>query len=380
MRRNRAAALLLLLLLNVSACDSRRNRAAERLAEDSAAAQEMEGNLTLENLTLEQSDDRGQVLWQIKAAEAVYSPDQETAEVRSPDGELYQDGEPVYRVRADRGRVQQNGEKIELTGNIVATDLRSGAVLKGNELEWLPEQDQLTVRNNLTGTHPQVRLSATEARLFSRDRRMELSGQVIAVTRDPSLRLDAERLTWHLERQTIVSDRPAQVQRLSGRQVTGQARSNRAEVNLAARTVDLRQNGQLILQDPPIQIVSNALLWNLKNETLNANQPVTVVHRQQQVTVTADRGRMNLTPQIIYLTENVQAIGQRNRSQLNSDALTWNVKSQEVTADGSVVYTQANPPLNLRGSRAVGRLQSQTLVLSGGSDGGRVETQIIPGG
>jgi LPS export ABC transporter protein LptC len=373
MRSTTLPLVLLFLLVGAGACGGR-NRAEERLAEDSAAAQDISGNLTLSNITLEQADEQGRTLWQVKAVEATYSPDQKTAEVTSPDGELYQDGKPVFRVQADRGEVEQNGNRIHLTGNIVATDIRSGAVLRGNELEWQPKQDLLIVRNNLTGTHPQIRASATEARVFSRQRRMELSGRVIALTTDPNLRMEAEHVIWEIDKQMVLSDRPAQVQRLQGRQVIGQARGDKAEINLQAKTVTLTQNGQLTLQDPPIQVASNSMTWNLKDETLNANQPVTVQHRQQRVTVTADRGRMNLREKMIYMTQNVHAVGQRNRSQLDTDSLTWNVDSQQINAEGNVFYSQADPPMNLRGARAVGKLQDQTIVVSGG----RVVTQIVP--
>jgi LPS export ABC transporter protein LptC len=365
--------LALMLLITVGSC-RQRDQATKQLAEDTAAAKDITENLTLANITLQQANDKGQTLWQVKATEATYSPDRKTAEVRNPDGELYQDGKPVFRVRAERGVVEQNGESVRLSGRIVATDIRSGAVLKGDELEWQPRRDTLIVRNQLVGTHPQIQISAAEARVYSRKQQMELLGPVVVVTRDPSLRLQAQHLLWQVAQQKIISDRPTQIQRLSGKQVTSQAQSDRADVDLKAKTVNLIQNANLQLQDPPLQVSGNALLWNLKDETVIASQPVTIQHRQQQVTVTADRGRMNLQQKLVYLTQNVQAVGQANNAQLKSDSLSWNVSTQEVVADGNVLYTQADPVMNVRGPRAVGKLRNRTIVLSGG----RVETQIIP--
>lgn len=373
-RPARLPLILLLLLVTVGACRSR-DRTADRLSEDTAAAKAITNDLTLANITLQQADTQGRTLWEVKAAQVTYSPDQKTAEVRNPDGELYQDGKPVFRVQAQRGIVEQNGESIKLSGQITATDLRSGAVLKGNELEWKPKQDTLFVRNNMTGTHPQIEFSATEARVYSRKRQMDLSGQVVAVTRSPSLRLEAQHLVWQMDQQKILSDRPAQIQQVAGKQVTSQAQSNKATVDLKAKTVLLTQNGQLLLQTPPLQVNSNALLWNLKDNTVNVTQPLTVVHRQQRVTVTADRGRMNLVQKMVYLNQNVRAVGQRNNSQLNTDRLVWNAETQQINADGNVVYTQSNPITTVKAPRAVGRLQDRTIVL----DGGRVETQIVPG-
>ncbi|NJO48855.1 MAG: LPS export ABC transporter periplasmic protein LptC [Leptolyngbyaceae cyanobacterium RM2_2_4] len=248
-------------------------------------------------------------------------------------------------------------------------------VMRGNQLEWLPQEDLLIVREGLNVTHPQLRVSATEARAYSRERRVELLGKIVATSRDPALRLNAEQLVWRLQDQIVVSDRRIQVERLDGNRVTDRAIANQAEVNLKAKVATLKQNANLVLQDPPVIVTSNLLTWNLQNETLVSNQPVTVQQRQQQITLTADQGRMDISRKIVYLNRNVKAVSQRNQSELDADSLTWNMDSQRVVAEGNVNYSQSNPPLNLRGPRAVGRLQDQTVIVSGG----RVVTEIIPG-
>ncbi|MBD1870724.1 LPS export ABC transporter periplasmic protein LptC [Cyanobacteria bacterium FACHB-471] len=365
---------VLMLLVTLPGC-RRGNRASEQLAEDSSAVQNLESNLTFNNITLNQADDQGQTLWKIEADQATYSQDQQVARVENPEGELFQDGKAVFQIRAQSGEVQQDGEKVVLNGQIVATDLRDGMVLRGNQLEWRPEEDLLVVRNNLSATHPQLRVSATEARAYSRDRRVELLGKVVATSRDPALRLNAEHLTWRPQDQRIVSDRRIQVERLNGNRVTDRANADRAEVNLKTKVATLRQRANLALQDPPVVVTSNLLVWNLQNETLVSTQPVTVQQRQQQITLTADQGRMDINRKIVYLNRNVTAVSQRNQSELDSDSLTWNMNNQQVVAEGNVTYNQSNPPLNLRGPRAVGRLQDRTVVVSGG----RVVTEIIPG-
>jgi len=375
LRRSVTLSLVVVVLLaSLSGC-RRGNQAAERLAEDSSTVQNLESNLTFNNITLNQADDQGQTLWKIKADQATYSQDQRVARVENPEGELFQDGKAVFQISAQSGEVQQDGEKVVLSGQIVATDLRDGMVLRGNHLEWLPQQDLLIVRDDLNATHPQLRVSATEARAYSRDRRVELLGKVVATSRDPALRLNGERLTWRLQDQMIVSDRRIQVERLDGNRVTDRASANQAEVNLKAKVATLKQSANLALQDPPVVIISNLLVWNLQNETLVSNQPVTVQQRQQQIVLTADQGRMDINRKIVYLDRNVTAVSQRNQSELDADSLTWNMDNQQVVAEGNVTYNQADPPLNLRGPRAVGRLQDQTVVVSGG----QVVTEIVPG-
>jgi hypothetical protein len=55
------------------------------------------------------------------------------------------------------------------------------------------------------------------------------------------------------------------------------------------------------LLDPPLNIASNSISWNLNTEIVTADQPVRMVHRQQQLTASANRGRTDLKKNV-YLT------------------------------------------------------------------------------
>jgi LPS export ABC transporter protein LptC len=349
------------------------SRAADKLAQDSSAAQ-VSTNLTFNNITIEQPDEKGQTLWKVKAKVAVYTPDKASAKVTSPYGQLYQDGKPIYKIQANEGEVRQDGDRIFLKGDVVATDVRSGAVLRGEEMEWKPKRDTLVVRKNLRGTHPELKMSADQATVFNRQQRVELMGNVVAIATDPALQMQGEKLVWLIPKKTVTSVLPIQIQRLKGKQVTDNATAEKADVDLATKIVKLKQNARLVLSDPPVQLTGNSLIWSLNDQVLTADQPVTMFHQQQQMTLTADRGRMELTPKIAYLDGNVKASGQRNQSRLVCDQLTWNITTENVVAEGNVVYDQTNPTVNLKGPRAVGKLQNQTIVVSGG----RVVTEFVP--
>ncbi|XQQ07383.1 MAG: LPS export ABC transporter periplasmic protein LptC [Leptolyngbya sp. IPPAS B-1204] len=364
---------LLVVAVAVGGCRNQSNRGAEKLAEDSSAAQELDTNLAFNNITLEEADEQGRVLWKVRAAQAIYTPDQQTAKVKSPTGQLYQDGKPIYRIQAREGEILKSGERILLRGEVVATDTESGAVLRADRLEWQPKQDVLMLKGNLRGSHPKIKLSAEQGKLLNKQRRAELTGKVNAVTEDPKLRLQTEHVIWDLKNEKVMADRPVQVQRLQGDKATDQATANQAEVDLIKKTAHLKQNAQLTILDPPLQISGNSLIWNVDQQTLVADQPITTVHRQQQITIRSNRGRMELKPQIAYFNGNVNATAQ-NQSKLTANDLTWKVDSQEVTATGDVVYVQPDPPATLRGAKAVGKLQNRTVVVSGG----RVVTEIVP--
>jgi LPS export ABC transporter protein LptC len=366
---------LMIVLLGLSACGGpKKSQTADKLAQDSSAAQNFDNNLTFKDVTLEQVDEKGRLLWKVKAKQARYSKDQKVATVQNPAGELYQDGKAVYKIQAQSGEVRKDGQTILLKGQIVATDIQSGAIVKGNELEWQPKVDLLLVRNNITGTHPQVQAAAKEAKVYSRARRMEFFGQVAATSKDPALGFKSEHLIWEIAKQLIVVDKPVQIDRYVGTVVSDRAVADQAEVQLKTKVATLKQNAQLSIADPPLEIASNSLVWNLTNQTVVSDQRVDVLHREQRVAISANQGRGDLEPRIFYLTGNVQGKGERNQSQLAADNLTWYIPTQQIEATGNVVYTQADPPFNLKGPKASGTLQDQNIVVSGG----RVVTEIIP--
>src|SRR6476469_5644614 len=356
---------LMIVLLGLSACGGpKKSQTADKLAQDSSAAQNFDNNLTFKDVTLEQVDEKGRLLWKVKAKQARYSKDQKVATVQNPAGELYQDGKAVYKIQAQSGEVRKDGQTILLKGQIVATDIQSGAIVKGNELEWQPKVDLLLVRNNITGTHPQVQATAKEAKVYSRARRMEFFGQVAATSKDPALGFKSEHLIWEIAKQLIVVDKPVQIDRYVGTVVSDRAVADQAEVQLKTKVATLKQNAQLSIADPPLEIASNSLVWNLNNQTVVSDKRVDVLHRQRRVALRANQGRGDLEPRIFYLTGNVQGKGERNQSQLAADNLTWYIPTQQIEATGNVVYTQADPPFNLKGPKASGTLQDQNLVVS----------------
>lgn len=361
-----------LLLLGVLGCNQQ-NRTVQEVSPNNSPSPTNQNELSFNNITLEQADEQGRPVWSVKGNQATYSRDQKVAQVQNPTGELFQDGKVVYKVSAQQGEVRQDGKRLFLKGQIIATDPINGVVLRGNEVEWRPQEDLLIVRNQITGKYRQVQAAAQEARVFSRTARIELQGKVVAQATDPALQMRTEHLTWQVKQQKLIGDRAIEIDRYKGKTISDRATANGAEVNLNTKIAKLQPKAQLVSSEPPLQVNSNSLSWNLNTETVTTNQSVKVVHRQQQVTLTANQGRMDLTKEIVYLSGKVYAIGQRQQS-LKSQNLTWYVPTQLVEATGDVVYQQVEPPASFTGQKAVGKLQEQNVVVSGGT----VVTKIIP--
>ena len=329
-------------------------------------------------MALEQFDEVGRPIWKVKAKEAKYTTDKQIGQAQNPEGELYQDGKVVYQIKAEKADIKQDGKQLFLQGKIVATDPRNGIVFKGNELEWRPQEDLLIIRNQLNGSHKQLQAVAQEAKVKTREQRVEFSGGVVAKSTDPQLQMQTEHLMWHIKEEKLFSDRPIQIERYKDNKITGRGTGKAAEINLKTQIATLKPQAQLELIDPQIQIISNSITWNINKENITTNSPIRIFQVADNVTVTANQGQMQIPTKTAYLTGNVHAVGNRRQS-LKSNQLTWYLDKKSLEAQGNVVYSQIEPKLTFQGETAVGNLETENIVVKGGnSSGRRVVTEIIP--
>jgi LPS export ABC transporter protein LptC len=366
--------LILFLLVGLFSCSS---PSLNKPDTGEASNPNRDSKLTFFGVALEQFDEVGRPIWKVKAKKAKYTKEKEIGEAENPDGELYQDGKIVYTIKAEKADIKQDGKQLFLKGKIIAIDPRNGVILQGNELEWRPKEDLLIVRNQLNGSHKQLKATAQEAKVKTREQRIEFSGKVLASSVDPQLQMRTEHLIWQVKEEKLISDRPIQIDRYKNNQITDRGQGNAATINLKTKIATIEPKAQLDLLEPLMQITSNSMTWNINQEIVTTNAPVRVVHKTENVTVTGNRGEMKILQKIVYLTGNVNAVGQRTQS-LKSNKLTWYLDQKLLEAQGNVVYRQVDPQLNFTGETAVGNLQTENIVVKGGSSKGRVLTEIIP--
>ncbi|MBK1990883.1 LPS export ABC transporter periplasmic protein LptC [Sphaerospermopsis aphanizomenoides BCCUSP55] len=366
--------LTLLLAINLFSCGS---PSPTKPNSDDSSKQNTDSKLTFFGVALEQFDEAGRPIWKVKAKQAKYTKEKEIGEAQNPDGELYQDGKVVYTIKAETADIQQDGKQLMLKGKIIATDPRNGTILQGNELEWRPKEDLLIVRNQLNGTHKQLKATAQEAKVKTREQRVEFSGKVVAISADPQLQMRTEHLIWQIKEEKLIGDRPIQIDRYKDNKITDRGQGNGAEVNLKTKIATIQPQARLELLEPPMQIASNSMTWNINQEIVKANSPVRVFHQAENVTVTGNKAEMKIPQKTVYLTGNVNAVGQKKQS-LKSNKLTWYLDQKLLEAQGNVIYRQIDPQLNFQGETAVGNLQTENIVVKGGNSNGRVVTEIIP--
>ena len=317
-------------------------------------------------------------MWRVQSKQASYSKDNRIAKVTKPVGELFRDGKLLYKVQAEVGEVYQDNKRIVLRDNIVATDMDQGLVLRGNFLEWIVDQEILVVRNGVTGEHKDLNFLASEVQAFNREKRIEFWNQVTVNVKDPVVQLRTDHVIWEWDQEKLIADRRVEVDRYQDQTVTDRGVAGEAIIDLKTQFADLKKNVQVALSEPPLQIASNQIKWHYEDRKIGSPQAITIIHREEQVTVTANQGWGDLKEEQFDLVGNVVGIGQKRQSQLNTEQLTWSVSQQQFQAQGNVVYRQIDPPLTLMGDQAVGQFSNDTIVVSRGSSGGQVVTEFVP--
>lgn len=346
------------------------------LPREEESVSEPEQRLVLENATLSQEDSEGQLLWELSTESAVYSSDRQSAELESLQGKLLQDGEVFMQVQADRGEVLDDGKQILLLGNVVATDPRNSAVVRCDRAQWIPDEDLFLVQENLRGRHPRLLVSATQGRYLSRQQSLTLEGDVVATTSDPQLQLKSESLLWEIEAERVTSDRPVRIDRFAEDEVSDRLVADTAEVDLVTQVATLTGNLELQSADPPLQIATNAAIWETQARLIRAEQPIEIVDRLEELRVRGNRGRLDLATEVARLSDGARGISGSNGAELFAQTLVWELATERLEAEGNVIYEQQDPPLRSTGASAEGRLQDESIVVRGGSD--RVVTEIIP--
>jgi LPS export ABC transporter protein LptC len=310
-------------------CGRTKSRGEEKIARDTKAAEEFQGDLVFDNLTLNRADKQGQVLWEVRAREGRYSRDRKLARLSDVKGKLFQDGKVIYEIAAQRGEVQQNGRILKVSGKLRAKDLRDKMEFQGGEAIWEPTKFQLQMKGGVVLTHPQAIVRSEAAVAFSRDRRVELAKTVKLVSKDKQTKLDSDRLIWQM------------------------------------KADELQAIGKVVAtgSKPALKLTGDRLVWQRKKQITEAIGNVVAVDDKGANRLSADRIVWQMKDQIAEAQGRAVAVGQKPAMQLNADRIVWQLKDRVAQAIGNVVAVGQDPAVRVQSQRVVWQ-QTPQLVSS----------------
>ena len=367
----KSSKLLLLLIIGLVGCQTSTLEPQPPSQENRSDTQ-----LVLNNAVLEQSNPRENTVWKIKAESIVYSQDKQTATLDKVVGNLLQDGKIILQLSAKTGEVRDNGNVILLNEDIIASDPRNGSAIYSDAVEWRPQENQLLIKEKFTGIHPNLEITANRGKYLTDTESLEIQDEVVATTVRPTLRLKSDRLVWKIAQEQIESPKAIEIVRYNENQtITDRLVSDRAVVDLANDTATLNQNIELTSLDPQLQVATNFLTWNYQDRIGKTNQPIQIVERDRPISLTGNKGEIDLQQQLAKLQNGVKGINRLKASELYARQLIWKIDTEEVEAVGDVVYEQGDPQARLTGEKAVGSLIDNNIVVS--SNGKQQVTTVI---
>ncbi len=373
--------ILSLFCVHLSACSWRAPQAPKVLTKP------VQGGVSFSDVVLAQTDVKGKLLWKFQA-KGVTSKEGQAAAAQSIKGQLYEAGKPVFDIAAGQGSIRQTNQQVNLQGNIQVTDRQNRVVFRGREAQWNPQTGRLVVRSGLTVTHPQLRLWANELQASKQGKVILVKGSVVMETRGTGDQKDAQRLrlkanqaVWNVEQQSFQAGTALE----NGQQPTVEieqlsrptaekavALAGEAKADLKRGVVELRSPVRLTLG--ALMLTSRELRWETLRGRISTRELLQLQDPRRQVTVLANAGSVEQARNLVDLQGKVEVTGLKDRARLTSDQLLWNTKTERIEALGNVNYVQESPAFTLRGPRAVGKLEAQTLRISGGD----VVTEILP--
>jgi len=378
LQKTTAWVLIGVLFFGLSACQTNQQEA-DSDSETTTEEETIEEQLILENATLNQVDSEGNTLWKLKVTRVVYRQDNQNAELEEVAGEFYQGGEIFLKIQANQGKIINNGTQVNLEGEVVATDPRNGATLNTQAVEWSPEEQLLVIPQALRGQHPRFNVTADRGKYYTDREELELIGNVEGIAEDPPLQLEGKKFNWLIPQERVRSEQPFQVDRYDPETETIRDRvtANSGEVKLGEKIVFLEDNVEFKSSDPPLQAASNAITWDVEKKVITSSKPIQVVQTENKVTLTGNQGKIDLNTEIAQFQGGVKGVSQANQATLFANRLRWNLPTQEMEAEGNVIYQQNDPPLTSKGEKASGILNEENIVVQGNQDQ-RVTTEIVP--
>jgi LPS export ABC transporter protein LptC len=369
-----------------------------------------ENKLSIDNFSLEQSNAQGKLWWKMKAKKASYTIDRKVAQVKDLAGELYQDGQVIMKLTAKTADVIQDGEKVTLRGDVTTTETRNQLVVVSQELEWQPSQDLLTISKGLRATHPKAQTTADRGTYISRQQRLELFDKIIAFAPAENIRLQTSYLLWQVDTANISGNQAVRIDRFKegkqieevtadsinyniDKQVAKLGSSSKVKFNsieqamkaeASSATWEIKPN-IMALQDkirfdgtkPVLRVTSNNARWDIQKQLITASNALEIFDQAEQATFTAVSGSLDLAKNTAVLNGNARGSSTRNQAKIQAEKITWDITTQQITGKGRIRYQQTDPVLKVNGAEALGKLQDQSVVVTGnGKD--FVETQIIP--
>ncbi|MEN9218501.1 MAG: LPS export ABC transporter periplasmic protein LptC, partial [Gloeomargarita sp. DG_2_bins_126] len=237
--------------------------------------------LTFQSLNLQQVGKDGQILWKLQAEQAVADPKTRRVQAKKVVGDIYDQGKPRYRVEAAKALILEQGDTLDIQGQIVANDLQDKTRIKTQELLWRPEKQELILKGDLEFQQPRIQAKAQEATLRLRENRLALRKKVQITNQKPALNITGEALDWQWQKGLVEALQPVKIIYAPQQLVVNAARG---QMNFQGQILRLTQGVDAV--SPRGQLRAQEVEWRLSAQEVTAIGDVFYQQNDPPMTVT----------------------------------------------------------------------------------------------
>ena len=324
------------------------------------------------SLDLSQRTDDGNRDWDLTSPEARYDLSSRTIRARRPEGVLYRDDQPHYRITADLATVLRDGELVVLEGSVQLRQLNQrGLTIKGDNLIWTPSQSRMVINQRPTANDGQTQIRSRELAFQQDTEVLVFSGPTqlnrVDETSAASTVVRGGSGTWNLKSGLMQAPGPVEAVRSDGRTLNASG----LDGNTRKGYLDLQQPVMLVLESERGRITAGRTRWLFSAKQLQSDQPVQADLKNSKVQ--GGGFKLDESTGTVIISRDCRV--EQKSETLTARRCAWNWRSERVVADGDVVLQRTKPAQITRASRMEAKLSDDGEIRFGQS-GARVESRI----
>ena len=336
------------------------------------------------SLDLNQRHQDGSRDWDLSSPEARYELSSRTVRARGPQGILYRDNEPAYRIKADLATVLNDGELVILEGDVQLQQLNERKVLiQGDRLVWTPARSEMVIdqrpqavdASSKVNTRHLTFLQDKDTLKFKGPTRLDRWTKQRQPDEPPNTRVQASDGAWNLANGTLLASGPVRALQEDG----GVLSASRLTGNTRQGFIDLIEPVTYTLPEEKGSVRAGRTRWGFEQQTLTSQEPFQAESKQGRASGVGFEVQQSATTVIIPVECRVSQPGE----QLRAKRCSWNWSTDVVIADGDVKLQRDALDQVTTAARLEGRIGDDG-VLRFGAPGQRVRSEIrlkqSPGG
>ena len=324
------------------------------------------------SLDLSQRADDGNRDWDLTSPEARYDLSSRTIRARRPEGILYRDDQPHYRITADLATVLRDGELVVLEGSVELRQLNQrGLTIEGDNLIWTPSQSRMVINQRPKANDGQTQIRSRELAFQQDNELLVFSGPTqlnrVDESNAASTVVRGGSGTWNLRSGLMQAPGPVEAVRSNGRTLSASG----LDGNTREGYLDLQQPVTLVLENDRGRISAGLTRWLFSAKQLQSDQPVQAVLQNSKVQGTGFK--LDERSGTVIISSSCRVL--QKMETLTSQRCAWNWRSERIVADGDVVLQRINPEQITRASRMEAKISDDGKIRFG-QYGSRVESTI----